>query len=781
MKVRGCTCLVFALWAVSSAAATAVPPGANPKRFDELVNIIRTGNAYQRARAIPSFAQIEDARVVPILVGLLEDRDDSVRVNTAQQLARLADERSADALAGALSDANGNVRRYAGAGLAWVGGERHVPDLVASVVHHLPDSGTSDYESRYSAPALEAIGKLSPQAPREIVGLLDRVSDERVADDEDWWRLLANAATCLGQIGDEAAAPALHLAAESLERTHRDYAMWCAARKALAAIDPAGTPFDSRVADVLAVRHLTKGDNPAQRREWARPLVELGQKAVADLEWALQFRGVDARLALEALGEIGGPSAVEAVRQCLKRQAALSTQERRTRRAPVNETLLALLKADARVATAKEVLRQAERLAGAGPERLVRDVAETAPSQIPAEVRIAFYGNALSGTSLWARRCAATELGRIGGTSAGEVLSGALLDPSNPSRELAARALGTIEGYDAMPTLLAAAEQTNAPAGAIAWALGRIGDPRAIPTLQAMADVYPSRRQDDRTARRRPLRRQSRWVAPRYRLSEEDRLWIAAALARLGVDYEGNAAFVRGALPRSMEQAAWLTDDETVIALETLVRPWHETESPRAVETLVAIGTSKALSVLMSLADAETDPLRLTILSGAAAKLARKRDHPGAERYETLAEVTAIVRGWFVMAQRLTILPVQKARDQIARAHAGLARRIWISETTRRLDLARAGRGEAWRCDIPEKALTAVEPIFDAELIPVLERIVAESRNVVSFHGRYALVRFHSLRSLAAGILSERTGRPYTFVDVDGRIHPGGWNPSMEP
>ncbi len=189
MKTRGNACLVFVLLAVSSAlAAVATASARDPNWFDELMQSFQRGNAYQRARAIPAFAQIEDSGVVPILAGLLDDPDDRVRANTAQQLARLADERSADALARVLSDSNGNVRRYAGVGLAKIGNERHVPALVASVVNHLPDPETSDCESRHSAPALEAIAKLSPHAPKEIVALLVRISDESVAEDQDWWR-----------------------------------------------------------------------------------------------------------------------------------------------------------------------------------------------------------------------------------------------------------------------------------------------------------------------------------------------------------------------------------------------------------------------------------------------------------------------------------------------------------------------------------------------------------------------------------------------------------------
>ena len=218
-------------------------------RFEELMHVIRTGNAYQRAEAIPVLAPIDDPRVVPVLMDLLKDEDSRVRTYAAQQLARLADKRSTDSLAKALGDTVGNVRRYAAEGLAKIGDERHVPALVNAVTDYLPDPQTSDYESRYSVSALDAISKLSSEAPSQIVKLLDRMSDEEILGDEDWWRLLANVANCLGGIGDRAAYEPLQKARASLEQNYQDYNTWYAVRKALAAINPNQMPFNRPAAD----------------------------------------------------------------------------------------------------------------------------------------------------------------------------------------------------------------------------------------------------------------------------------------------------------------------------------------------------------------------------------------------------------------------------------------------------------------------------------------------------------------------------------------------------
>ncbi len=87
---------------------------------------------------------------------------------------------------------------------------------------------------------------------------------------------------------------------------------------------------------------------------------------------------------------------------------------------------------------------------------------------------------------------------------------------------------------------------------------------------------------------------------------------------------------------------------------------------------------------------------------------------------------------------------------------------------------------ESHLSNIPEQAVTAIEPIYGSELIPVLERIAKESKSRGGFHGKYKIVNFYNVRSKDAEILTEKTGQQYSFIDVDGRSHHGGWSPSQE-
>lgn len=65
-------------------------------------------------------------------------------------------------------------------------------------------------------------------------------------------------------------------------------------------------------------------------------------------------------------------------------------------------------------------------------------------------------------------------------------------------------------------------------------------------------------------------------------------------------------------------------------------------------------------------------------------------------------------------------------------------------------------------------------------MIPTLERICREGKRLVNFPGKTSFVKFFQDRGEAARLLTEKTGKVYTFVDVDGRTHPGGWDPSQD-
>ena len=761
IRIILCLCVLFL-----AQAGTGGPAGS---RFDEVMQTIRTGNAYQRAEAVAVVAWIDDPRVVPVMLGLLEDEDGRVRGDAAQQLVRLADKSHADALAKALRDTSRNVRYYAAEALARIGDERHVSALVASVIDHLPDPNTDEYESRSCGPALQAIGKLSPKAPAELVHLIRTTAEQQDTYEEDWWRLIEETAKCLGQIKDKAARDALMQINDVLGTGGQDYRAWYAVRKALAAIEPEAMRFDSPAADILVTVRRGKITRDYQDRQWVQPVVAIGTDAVEDIAWVLKFENEwddDRRqIAVESLGEIGGSSAAGVLRQYIQRRSNIIKRERRGRDYLVIG-LVALLKAEPNDRTAREVVEGLGLLSSSEHQNVVYGISNTPERKVPAEIKGAVYqgillaSGRLKSVDQHASWAAAKSLSQMGGQQAGAMLSKILLEtPSADTAQAAAMALGTIKGYDPIPSLVKAAELPRAPVGAIAEAIGTRNDPLGLPAIEGMA--------------RREI------------LSQTDRLWLAAASARLGRDYQSSASFVRSALPRSLRQAAWLTDTETIDSICRLIVT-DVNLADEASQVLEQMNTPEALkrglAALASLIDIEApdEPRRVEVISSLAARMAEKLQDESKQQYADIAVVARSVRGWFEMGQQSMPEPQDRPNYDVVKQYPDLARKLWIEEAIRRLDLLAKRDKEDWQSIIHDSALRPIQDIYDPELVPVLERIAAESRAQVEFHGKYQLVEFYSVRSIAARILTEKTGRPHTFADVDGRRHPGGWNPSQE-
>jgi hypothetical protein len=186
-------------------------------------------------------------------------------------------------------------------------------------------------------------------------------------------------------------------------------------------------------------------------------------------------------------------------------------------------------------------------------------------------------------------------------------------------------------------------------------------------------------------------------------------------------------------------------------------------------------------AALVGRIDLETraDPMHTERLAEAAARRAGKLEHASKEHWATVAKTVAAVRGWFVTAQIAQPEPEKRPSFEAVKQEPGLARRVWIAEANRRLDLAAPG-AEPYAYSIPGEAPAGIEPFLAPELVPTLKRIVTESDSAVDFHGKHSIVRHYDIRSRAARTLAEKTGQPYTFVDADGRAHPGGWDLSQD-
>lgn len=350
---------------------------------------------------------------------------------------------------------------------------------------------------------------------------------------------------------------------------------------------------------------------------------------------------------------------------------------------------------------------------------------------------------------------AINQLTEKGGQNSGDVLSKILLESTNQNYKMfAARGLGRIKDYNSLPPLAKAAESQNAPLGDIAQGLGMLNSEKTIPILENMSK--------------------------RSNLSTEDRLWIAAAMARLGKDYEKNAEFIRSNLPKSLEQAKWLNDSKTIEALENLI---VKEKNYYAFETLGAIETKEAYGVfmkLLSICDPENEDMELAELYSVASRMAGKLNFISDEKENSEKAITVnYVQRSFELSQMPQPIFMDPNNRKIVSSYPQFARMVWIKRAERKLDLASKGNSESDQ--IPDSAVNIIELFFDKELIPSLERIVKESKFMGSFQTKdFKFITSYYVRSLAAKILTEKTGKKYTFIDADGKEHAGGWYPGME-
>ncbi|MEN6337273.1 MAG: HEAT repeat domain-containing protein [Phycisphaerales bacterium] len=797
-------CFLLFAFVTILCSSIAQPQDSRPgPSIEELIETLHTGNAYQRAQAISPLSRIDDPRTAPELAGLLKDSDVTVRLSTAKTLAQMADKRTADAMAEALNDQVGEVRQYAGEGLAKVGEAKHVPALVASVLSHLPDpTNVVGERSWYSAPALEAIAKLSSKAPPEFLKLMRDIPAAKNVTNGDWWETRENVARCLGQIGDKAAVEPLQEVRRSLETSYQDYRTWHAIRKALATLDPQTMPFDKPAAEILRQIQWGKGGFNG-----VESLVELGDPAMGDMAWILRFESPQDRErvadTLRALGRIGGEKAASVLRDYIARLAGSEPRNSRSspsrpsgldaqimqRQESLCRALAALLVAMPNEATAHEVLLTAHRLSDSTQGSLVQTISGTSGGPAYRDAAAVFYEQTLLGSadagplSQEAAKHAAGCVGQVGGQRAGEVLSKVLLESTQVDVAASAcRALWAVKDYDATPCLIEASRLENTPKDAIAYGMGCLRDERTIPALLDMRN--------------------------RTDLSRKDRLWTAAALARMGTDYENSARLIREALPDSLDQATWLRDKETLAAIAKLIHPDDSQAGDRrgvtpreqrtsiglsypflrnrAISVLTTIGTNDALDALGATVDLETieDAQHLRQVSDAAAHLARKLGHPSLEHWTRVSAVTHAVTGLFgIVLSQASLPPPGWARGNVPEAitlDPALARRVWVAEFNRLAGpVTDQPDPDRWS-DFSVAILYGAERIFGPELIPPLERLIKESEAVRPFRGKEAVIKHYYIRSLAAKILTEKTGRAYTFVDADGRTHPGGWDPSLE-
>lgn len=224
---------------VRRAAGLVLGEMGNAKAAGVLVEILRGGDAYDRARAARYAGSLRAAEAVDALVGILDDEDWSVRIAARDALVAIG-EGSVDALLRAAKEGNRRVRIKAASALGRIGSERAVDVL-------LPALREEDWMARDEAAVAlarirseKAVGPLiaalkdpageTRKAAAWVLGELEAApaADALIAslaDPEAGWM----AAVALGKIGAEKAVMPLGRLLESESRQARRAAAWALA------------------------------------------------------------------------------------------------------------------------------------------------------------------------------------------------------------------------------------------------------------------------------------------------------------------------------------------------------------------------------------------------------------------------------------------------------------------------------------------------------------------------------------------------------------------------
>lgn len=307
---------------VRRGAALALGKIGGDRAFAALISALNDKEGYVRAGAVDALGSTGDHHAVTHLISSLQDSDDSVRYRAAVALGRVGDTRAIRPLIAALRDSQKMVREYAAEALGTIGDPQAVVPLTAALRDDHPD-----VRGR-AARALGAIG--DSRAVPALIAALDTKDDSARMQITFALEKLSEAKTVgawIASLGSSSAGWQARLALEKIGEPAID-----PLKEALNDSDPV---VRGRAALVLAeisdtrpiesiIESLSDSDINFRRAAAARlsqigdvravmPLVSLLRREIQQ-SWADECRYV-----VDALGELGDPRAVEALRPLLGR------------------------------------------------------------------------------------------------------------------------------------------------------------------------------------------------------------------------------------------------------------------------------------------------------------------------------------------------------------------------------------------------------------------------------------------------------------------------------
>ncbi len=460
-----------------------------------LIEILKDNDQKNRKSAADALGKIGDGKAATFLAEMLGDESDGVRCACARALTAIGDKSVVPQLRKAWKeDKSGDVKLYAAAGMAKLANDRRAFEflsegagsksintraIAACALGSLAEKrcippliellGEFDYS--VCGPALEAIKKIGKPAVRPLLAALekgdgsltyvmlalgvigDRSAVPALIDIFKGHRLHFDASRALGKIGDDRAVPVLLDGLKSGDRSVQACSI--------------GALGD--IGDAKAVEPLVEAmKNDRLYSEAAEALAKIGKSAAPALVKVLGgSEGRSLYLAVEALGKIGDECAVDALGKLLE------GEDRRQYR--VASTALG------EIGTKKacDVLGKAARHKDQG----VREAAVKALGDTCCESAVEYLLKVLrTEENPYTRRSAVEELGELGFETAVDGLLEAL-DDREVARDVP-KALAKIGGDKAYKGILKSLEneQQDVRSNAV-WALGYLGDTRAIPLL----------------------------------------------------------------------------------------------------------------------------------------------------------------------------------------------------------------------------------------------------------------------------------------------------------
>jgi HEAT repeat protein len=259
------------------------------------------------------------------------------------------------------------------------------------------------------------------------------------------------------------------------------------------------------------------------------------------------------------------------------------------------------------------------------------------------------------------------------------------------------------------------------------------------------------------------------------------RILAAGALCRLGEDYEENAAIVRDGLWEynlcytSYQVVGWLNDEETIKVVISQVgseKP-EERAGTMAIKALGQIGSKSALPALRDALNRLPIAEFMNVGEAITAVGHKSQDGDVVAEGEEVKNLATFLNRVLSPSQRAAVSSEspEAIRNRLEMERAA----SWLKKHPELIPrVMEEIKDFSWGYN---EILSLLDNAWDERAIPYLEYVTKTNVSRVDFHTDSGIVPHYHVRSAVAAFLTRKTGRQYTFIDVDGTVRKGGETP----